>query len=275
MIIIAGKRSFTDSSSWPQLAGAIVEFKQRSPISYHYRSLERLQFEMILRARIVEAAEALNQNGVSFSTFATARCNEQFWDLTEKGGFRIKAGVTPAQGIRDIFVNGHKYAFECATAMVIVLYKGVLDSILESEFNRIFADMLLYDWHYDSDLKLIQEQGSHKAVSGDILYFNNPDVSPKTPEWKGENVVKLREDSFYGHGIGILTAQGIIDSLNRHRRPGATTSAYLTNEVIYPDFAYLSQFAPEGNREDETDLYRKEHSPRIHAVIGGRQYIRA
>ncbi|TKH41845.1 protein-glutamine gamma-glutamyltransferase [Paenibacillus terrae] len=238
--------------------------------------MQRQQFETTLRSRIVEAAEALNQSGVSFATFDTARCNEQFWNLTEKGGFQLKAGITPAQGIRDIFENGHKYAFECATAMVIVLYKGVLDSILESEFNRIFADMLLYDWHYDSDLKLIQEQGSHKAVPGDILYFNNPDVSPETPEWKGENVVKLREDSFYGHGIGIRTAEGIIDSLNRHRRPGATTSAYLTNEVIYPDFAYLSQFAPEGNREEELALSpSQEHPPRIHASIGGRQYIRA
>ncbi|WP_431088228.1 protein-glutamine gamma-glutamyltransferase [Paenibacillus sp. 8b26] len=238
--------------------------------------MQRQQFETILRSRIVEAAEALNRSGVSFATFDTARSNAQFWELTEKGGFQIKAGVTPAQGIRDIFVNGHKYAFECATAMVIVLYKGVLDSILESEFNRIFADMLLYDWHYDSDLRLIQEQGIHKAVPGDILYFNNPDVSPKTPEWKGENVVKLKENLFYGHGIGIHTAEGIIDSLNHHRRPGSTTSAYLTNEVIYPDFVYLSQFAPEGNREEELEPSPSHvHTPRIDASIGGRLYIRA
>lgn len=161
--------------------------------------------------------------------------------------------------------------------MVIVLYKGVLDSILESEFNRIFADMLLYDWHYDSDLRLIQQQGSHKAAPGDILYFNNPDVSSDTLEWKGENVVKLKEDLFYGHGIGILPAKGIIDSLNQHRRPEATVSAYLTNEVVYPDFIYLSQFATEGNRKNELSLhtlYHQEYSHRIHAVIGGRQYIR-
>ncbi|TKH36163.1 protein-glutamine gamma-glutamyltransferase [Paenibacillus polymyxa] len=238
--------------------------------------MQRLQFEMILRSRIVESAQALHQSGVSFATFATARCNPQFWELTEKGGFRIKAGVTPAQGIKDIFINGQQYAFECATAMVIVLYKGVLDSILESEFNQIFADMLLYDWHYDSDLRLIQQQGSHKAVPGDILYFNNPDVSSDALEWKGENVVKLKEDSFYGHGIGILPAQGIIDSLNRHRRPNATVSAYLTNEVIYPDFVYLSQFAPEENRKNELSVntfYYQEFSHCIHAVIGGRQYI--
>jgi protein-glutamine gamma-glutamyltransferase len=240
--------------------------------------MQRLQFEPILRSRIVKSAEALDQSGVSFATFATARRNPQFWDLTAEGGFQIKAGVTPAQGIRDIFIHGQQYAFECATAMVIVLYKAVLDSILESEFNRIFADMLLYDWHYDSDLKLIQEQGSHKASPGDILYFNNPDVSPETLEWKGENVVKMKEeDLFYGHGIGILPAKGIIDSLNQHRKPGATISAYLTDEVIYPDFAYLSQFAPEENREVELSLhtsYQQEHGQRVHAVIGGMRYIR-
>ncbi|MEC0181782.1 protein-glutamine gamma-glutamyltransferase [Paenibacillus peoriae] len=241
--------------------------------------MQRLQFESILRSRIVESAEALDRSGVSFATFATARRNPQFWDLTAKGGFQLKAGVTPAQGIRDIFIHGHQYAFECATAMVIVLYKAVLDSILESEFNRIFADMLLYDWHYDSDLKLIQEQGSHKASPGDILYFNNPEVSPETLEWKGENVVKMKEeDSFYGHGIGILPAKGIIDSLNQHRKPGATISAYLTDEVIYPDFSYLSQFAPEENREADCLLHGSNHREQnlgIHAVIGGRQYIRA
>ncbi|MGG4219797.1 protein-glutamine gamma-glutamyltransferase [Paenibacillus jamilae] len=238
--------------------------------------MQRQQFEMILRSRIVESAQALHQSGVSFATFDTTRCNPEFWKLTKKGGCRIKAGVTPAQGIRDIFANGHQYAFECATAMVIVLYKGVLDSILESEFNRIFADMLLYDWQYDSDLKLIQQQGIHKAVPGDILYFNNPDVSPDTLEWKGENVVKLKEDLYYGHGIGILPAQGIIDSLNRHRRPDATVSAYLTDEVVYPDFVYLSQFAPEENRGIELSgntFYQHEFSHCIHAVIGGRQYI--
>ncbi len=142
-------------------------------------------------------------------------------------------------------MNGYKYAFECSTAIVIVLYKAVLDSIEEHEFNRLFADLLLYDWHYDDDLRLIQEQGSAGAYSGDILYFKNPDVNPETPEWQGENVVKMGKDLYYGHGIGIQSAQGMIAKLNRHRKPGSHTPAYLTDLVIYPDFLYLSQFAPE------------------------------
>ncbi|MCC3379246.1 protein-glutamine gamma-glutamyltransferase [Paenibacillus farraposensis] len=237
--------------------------------------MQRRQFETILRSRIVESAEALHQSGAAFATFATVRRNPQFWDLTANGGLRLKAGVTPAQGIRDIFIHGHQYAFECATAMVIVLYNAVLDSILESEFNRLFADMLLYDWHYDSDLKLIQSEGSDKASPGDIVYFNNPDVSSEALEWKGENAVKMKDNLFYGHGIGILPAQGIIDSLNQHRKPEATRSAYLTNEVIYPDFDYLSQFAPEENREDlQHSSNHQEQNLHIHAFIGGRQYIR-
>jgi protein-glutamine gamma-glutamyltransferase len=275
MILIAGVERPIDISSWPQLAKVIYEQKRKSPISYNYNSIHHLHFEMTLRIKIVEAARALSQSGAGFATFKKSRCNEQFWNLTSEGGIRLKNGVTPASGIRDIFVNGRKYSFECATAVVIVLYKGVLDSIKESEFNRLFADLLLYDWHYDSDLRLIQAQGSGTAYPGDILYFNNPDVSPETPQWIGENAVKVGDDLFYGHGIGIASARVIINTLNRFRRPGSNKSAYLTEQVVYPDFLYLSQFAPDAIRLDELALKQFHlRTPHIYAQIGGQRFIR-
>lgn len=159
--------------------------------------------------------------------------------------------------------------------MVIVLYKAVLDSIDESEFNRLFADMLLYDWHYDSDLQLIESQGSSQAVPGDIMYFKNPEVSPRTPEWKGENVVKLDEYSYYGHGIGIRNAEHIIRTLNSRRWPGSIVSAYLTDQIIHPDFNYLSGFAPGNNLNVEIAPLQTETNERaVLAAVGRRQYIR-
>lgn len=237
--------------------------------------MARLSFETSLRSAIVAAAQALNRSGVSFATFERAYCNQRFWILTSRGGFQIRPEVTPADGIRNIFLEGGKYGFECATAMVIVLYKAVLDSIVESEFNRLFAGMLLYDWHYDSDLRLIEVQGSSRSVPGDILYFKNPDVSPFTPEWKGENGIKLGDDLYYGHGVGIRSAEGIIQTLNSHRRPGSTVSAYLTDQVLYPDFNYLSRFAPGYSMAADTAPQRIEaREDAITAAVGRRQYIR-
>lgn len=250
--------------------------------------MNRQQFEAIMRQNIVGAAQALNYSGVSFADFENSRSNPQYWTMTDQGGFRIRKEVTPAEGIRDIFRNGRMYAFECATAMVIVLYKAVLDSIGDQQFNQLFANILLYDWHYDEDLRLIQVQGSHRAAPGDILYFINPDVSPETPEWKGENTIKLNDTMYYGHGMGILPAEEIIASLNRHRRPGSNRSAYLTENIVFPDFAYLSQFAPASNRippqwhaalqamETGHGIFPSPHdttAPAVTARVGRRRYI--
>ncbi|MBJ6361852.1 protein-glutamine gamma-glutamyltransferase [Paenibacillus sp. GCM10012307] len=243
------------------------------------------EFEKLLRANIVKAAQDLYNSGVGFADFKNSRCNEKLWILTEQGGFQLRDSVTPAEGIRDIFRNGDQYAFECATATVIVLYKGVLDSIEESAFNGLFADMLLYDWHYDSDLHLMQEQGSDQALRGDVLYFANPDFDPSTPQWQGENVIKMGPDSYYGHGIGITSAEDIIRSLNHTRKPGSTRPAYLTNAFYHPDFEYLSQFAkgPLSPGSSRTNMqanaavsamrYGTDQKFGIQARIGQRRYM--
>lgn len=204
-----------------------------------------MRFEMAMRASTVAAAEALSQSGLQFATFSEAKCNELYWNLTESGGFRIRSDTTPAAGIRDIFTNGRKYATECATATLIVIYKAVLDSINEAVFNRLYSDLLLYDWHPDDHLPLIGRTGIHNSYPGDLLYFKNPDFNPETPEWRGENVIKIDDNLYYGHPFGIVTAERIISGLNRNRRPGSFRSAYLTDDIITPDYLYLSQFAPD------------------------------
>lgn len=232
-----------DTSTWSPLAVKIYEQKMNSNHIYPYQSIQHLRFEMTLRGATVEAANALNQSGLRFSTFAKARCNEYYWNLTANGGFRIRNDRTPAEGIRDIFRNGRNYATECATATVIVLYKAMLESISETIFNRIYYDLLLYDWHPDDHLPLITQPGAADSYRGDLLYFSNPDFFPDTPEWRGENVIKMDENLYYGHPYGIAPAQRFIDGLNRNRIPGSFQSAYLTDEVTRPDYLYLSQFA--------------------------------
>ncbi|MEC0370474.1 protein-glutamine gamma-glutamyltransferase [Paenibacillus chibensis] len=276
MIRIGDQEAVLEVGSWPALWQKIYLSKKNSPALYRYVSLGHLKFELKLRTAIVEAAKALRRSGVQFETFERSHCNGQYWNLNSKGGFELRRDVTPAEGIRDIFANGSLYGFECATAIVIVLYKGVLDSIQETDFNRMFADLLLYDWHYDSDLRLIEKQGAPQSFPGDVLYFKNPDVNPEQIEWQGENTVKLEEDLYYGHGIGIVSSREIISKLNRHRIPGSMVSAYLTDQVIYPDFLYLSQFEA-GSSEVNPEVMQQAFAGDggITSQIGRRRYLLA
>lgn len=216
----------------------ILQSKQQSQVTYRYGSIGELEFELKTRSAIVEAARALHASGAKFATFKNSRCNEALWNREPNGGFRLRSGVTPAEGIRDIFRNGWAYAFECATAMVIVLYKGVLDSIGEPAFNTYFADLILYDWKYDSDLRIIP---AVEAYPGDVLYFINPDFNPMAPEWRGENAILLPDGTYFAHGMGIRTGAEIIALLNTRRKPGSTTSAYKTDDIETLDFAYTQR----------------------------------
>ncbi|GGD58501.1 protein-glutamine gamma-glutamyltransferase [Paenibacillus nasutitermitis] len=245
MITISGVQTPVDTTSWSPVANKIYQLKRNTTIIYNYESVGQLRFEMELRASIVAAAEALSTSGLRFASFKKAQCNERFWHLTEQGGFRIRDDTTPAAGIRDMFNDGGKYATECSTATMAVIYKGVLDSLRESDFNLLFAGLLLYDWHPDDHLQLNTQAGINDIYPGDILYFKNPDFSPETPEWRGENVIVIEDGLYYGHPFGIVPAQTIIDGLNRNRISGSSRSAYLMDQVTRPDYVYLSQFAPD------------------------------
>ncbi|TVX88096.1 protein-glutamine gamma-glutamyltransferase [Paenibacillus agilis] len=221
------------------LERSILSKKQNSPVVYRYESLGALNFELKTRASIVEAAKALNASGVDFADFDKSRCNEQFWTRMENGGFQLRSDVLPSDGINDIFRNGKLYAFECSMAIVMVLYKAILDVLPMQTFNRHFQNLILYGWHYDKDLPLRKVESGLEVYPGDVQYFKNPDYDPETPEWQGENVVVLADDLYFGHGIGIRTSRGMIDALNGARRPFSHTSAYLMDEVVILEYELL------------------------------------
>jgi protein-glutamine gamma-glutamyltransferase len=274
MIVIAGSSNPIDTSAWSTLEREIYLQKLNSFATYAYDTYDELQFELTLRTRIVEAARSLLASKAGFVSFNKSRCNWKYWIRNEQGGFQMRPNVLPSAAIRDIYVSGGLYAFECATAMVIVLYKAMLDTIGEERFNALFDNLLLYDWNYDKDLHLITIDSSEESFSGDILYFKNPEFSLDTPEWQGENVVKLANNLYYGHGIGIKNEQQMISALNRHRRPNAVQSAFLTDQATYPDYKFLAyQFA-----SGATDLpYRFQPqllNYRSMATIGSLNYLR-
>ena len=58
----------------------------------------------------------------------------------------------------------------------------------------------------DSELG-IKPYYTNYIIPGDVVYFNNPDFDPLTPQWRGENAVVLEDGTYFGHGIGIATAE--------------------------------------------------------------------
>ena len=220
----------------------ILNKMSSSSWEYRYNDSRQLKFELDLRGNIVNAARALNGSRIRFRVFHQSRCNLRYWDRTSNGGFRLKAGVKPSAAINDIFINGSQYGTECATAMMIVFYKALLNVCKSDAFDKLFPQINLMNWNITEPL--LKEAGIVKKAAdvlpGDRGYFFNPDVSPADPEYRGENVIILPGGMYYGHGIGIATSQKIIRNLNSYRRRNASRSAYLSDSVSRLNFKRLA-----------------------------------
>jgi protein-glutamine gamma-glutamyltransferase len=243
MIQLSGK-PFQQSDMWSSgsIESMIIQRMIEDTVVYSYQFIGELSFELNLRKNIILSARAMNQSNVRFEIFANSRCNPQYWHLNSTGGFLLRQGVKPSDAIQDIYMNSSQYAFECATAKVIIYYHAVLNVLGESLFNQFFKNIYLYSWHADPDLGIKVTYTAH-FLPGDVVYFENPDFDPKTPYWRGENAVVLGDGTYFGHGLGIKTAEQMIHALNQKRRPGTNQSAYLTNIVARPSFKHLAKLS--------------------------------
>jgi protein-glutamine gamma-glutamyltransferase len=205
------------------------------PVIYYYPSLQQLKFELLFRANTIKAATDLDKSGAKFTTFSYSFPNRKYWYRLANGGFLLREGINPSQGIEDIVKNGTLYAFECATAIAIVLYIATLYTIGPRAFNTYFRRLYLMDWQFDEDLPVYQKDGEDFII-GDVLHFKNPDFDPKQPWWRAENVVFFGDDQFFGHGIGIRDSKTIIDFLNGKRKENADDSAYLMRMITRPNY---------------------------------------
>jgi protein-glutamine gamma-glutamyltransferase len=218
----------------------IIQRMYEDPALYSYSSIEEFVFEIKARKNIIESAIEMNESQMEFTVFENARCNPQYWFLTETGGFLLRQDVRPSDAIQDIYRNSSLYGFDCSTACIIIFYHAILNSIGDHIFNLIFQNLYLYSWHADSDLGLHNVYTNH-FLPGDVVYFNNPDFHPHIHWFRGENAVVLGDGTFFGHGFGILTAQQMIQTLNENRKPQSNQSAYLLDSVTRPDFSSLAR----------------------------------
>lgn len=222
--------------------------------TFSYLSVSELLFDLRLRENIIQAAIDLNESEVAFSSFQQSSFNPKYW-VKGSRGYLLRPDVLPSDAIRDIYINGKMYGFECSTAMVIVYYKAVVDSILESAFNYLFNGLLVWNWNADPDLAIITRLGT-EFVLGDVVYFNNPDF--KYPIWRGVNAVVVGDDQYYGHGVGIQKANEMIDTLKTLRKEGATTTPYMLDQHSRLNYRYLYRFA---KRQGHTPHPLREEEP--------------
>lgn len=243
MIQLSGM-PFNQIEKWSagSIERTIIQRMMEDPVVYSYQSIDELDFELKVRKNIIVSAKAMNQIEVKFEPFLRSRCNPEYWQLTDVGGFMQRQGVKPSDAIKDIYKNSSKYAFECATAMLIIYYHAVLNVIGESIFNKHFQNIYLYGWFADPDLGINVTYTTH-FLPGDIIYFKNPDFDPRTPYWRGENAVVLEDELYFGHGVGIKTAKEMIDALNQVRKPETNLSAYLTESNARPTFNRLAKLS--------------------------------
>jgi len=243
MIQLAGI-PFQQNDMWApgSIERRIIQWMIEDTVVYSYPSIGELSFEITMRKNIILSAKAMNQSSAQFEVFAHSRCNPQYWHLTSTGGFLLQQGVKPSDAIQDIYLNSSQYAFECATAKVIIYYHAVLNVVGAPLFNQLFPNLYLYSWHADTDLGIKPYYTGH-FLPGDVIYFKNPDFDPQTPQWRGENAVVLGDGTYFGHGLGIKTAEQIIRTLNQSRTTGAKQSAYLTNVVARPAFKHLAELS--------------------------------
>ncbi|MBU8877545.1 protein-glutamine gamma-glutamyltransferase [Bacillus sp. FJAT-29790] len=239
MIVITNYEPIPNINRFQGVQREIFLALENSPFPHQYESLHVLLFDIQLRENIIKAARLLNGSQAKFAPFTTSKFNPQVWTKIIYG-YLLNPYVLPSDSIRDIFKNSKEYAFECSTAIIIIYYKAVLDSIPTSYFNTLFQRLLVWDWNYDHDLGIITKEG-RDFIPGDVVYFYNPDYGH--PVWRGENAVYLGGGLYFGHGIGIQTEEGMVKALNTLRRPYSTQNAYLISQHSRLDAHYLSRFA--------------------------------
>ncbi|NLL06165.1 MAG: protein-glutamine gamma-glutamyltransferase [Clostridiaceae bacterium] len=244
MIMISGNNTDVDvikpSINNDEIKLKVLNTLHRSTYNYKYSSKEELLFVLEMRKNIVQSSKMLFKSRMRFRTFKESECNEYYWERTREGGFLLKNSVSPSSAIKNIYTHGRLYGTECATAIVIVYYKAVLDTFKDDLFNRLFTNIYLMDWqNLDGRLKVSTYRNPPDFFPGDCRYVKNPDVNPLTPQWQGENAIDLGNGYYYGHGVGITTIDEIIYALNRNRKEGSTVSAYLLDSATLPDFKRL------------------------------------
>jgi protein-glutamine gamma-glutamyltransferase len=218
--------------------------------------------DLVFRHNVVEAAFALAQSGATFSgSHRTDKVNKKLWTMGYGGRMQVRKFLPegkfgkPSEALNDIFKNGSQYAFECATAMMVIYHKAILDHVGADAFDQMFTEprnLAFFRWSIEdddySDIKKLKMKPM-PLHPGSHYYFKNPDASAENSAFGGENVIYLGDGKYYAHGIHgadgtyIVTEQEITHTLAALRRRGATEKPYRVDMEMHLDGLALSKKA--------------------------------
>ena len=222
--------------------------------------------DLVFRQRVVDAAVALADSGANFSgSWKADKVNKALWTLGYGGRMQVRKFLPdgkigkPSEALNDIFENGGAYGFECATAMMVIYHKAILDHLGPEKFDALFSDpkmLAFFRWDIeDSDftaVKSILETpgiGARPPVPGTHYYFANPDASDENSAFRGENVIYLGEGKYYAHGVVgatgkyVVTEKELLASLSALRKPGAQTVPHRIDLEMKIDGLAVSKLA--------------------------------
>ncbi|MGR3765155.1 protein-glutamine gamma-glutamyltransferase [Rossellomorea sp. NS-SX7] len=239
MIILKDDSSTSSLKGLSPTESMILNAIEKSKIRYEYNNLKEIAFELKVRERITMNSRLLNSSAATFATFPNSSFNPYYWIKT-MNGYRLRAGRRPSAAIKDVFENSYLYSFECVTTVVLIYYKSILDTIRPEYFDRLYSPMLIWGHNFNDAMYMVTYEGIDN-IPGDVFYFSNPDY--EDPIWMGENAVLLEKDQYFGHGIGIVTHDKMVEALNTLRKMNAVKSAFLLNQTTRLDFTELYKYS--------------------------------
>ncbi|MEE2836165.1 MAG: hypothetical protein VYB65_09130 [Myxococcota bacterium] len=228
--------------------------------------IERLGAErtedLAFRAAVVQASKDLAKSGASFASNSKQdKVNKTLWTMGYGGKMQVRKWLgdgevgKPSVALRDIFENGSAYSFECATAMMVIYHKAILDHIGDEAFDRLFTEprhLKFFRWSVEDDDFIDVKRLAHvpsKLKPGSHYYYKNPGADPKNSAWGGENVIYLGDGEFYAHGIRgasgtfVVTEQEILDTLRSLRAPDSREEPHRIDMEMHLDGLALSKKA--------------------------------
>jgi protein-glutamine gamma-glutamyltransferase len=221
------------------------------------------------RAHVVQAAKDLAASGASFSgSHESDKVNQDLWTMGYGGKMQVRKWLAdggigkPSTALRDIFSNGKSYGFECATAMMVIYHKAILDHVGDEAFDKLFSEprnLAFFRWDIEDSDYVDAKKLVHRPMPlapGTHYYFENPDAAPENSAFRGENVLYLGEGQFYAHGIVgdsgtyLVTEKDIVDTLSALRAAGADTPPRRVNMAMWLDgYALSKKVFPDGPPE--------------------------
>jgi protein-glutamine gamma-glutamyltransferase len=205
--------------------------------------------DVAFRLKVIDAARALATSGAEFSPGSdTDAVNPALWSLSYGGKMTVRkfpkdgSAGSPARALRDIFDNGQMYGFECATAMMVIYHKAILDTVGEEAFDAMFSEprsLAFFRWSIkDADYVAAERMtdGEPGWMPGTHYYYRNPDASDENSAFRGENVIYLGSEKgermFYAHGVVgkegtyLVSEKDLVRSLRMLRKRGAKTEPF-------------------------------------------------